>query len=406
MVTRRSLLRFLALPTALTALPARAGSIRLVLDGSCLTAERAVTNAAGQMICTSVEASTVARSSAVTHGQQITAAMVGRAAAEGLANFAALTTRRGATFNTTQTVRNVNFTGEVSVTSGTVTFEYCTFTSSPTAKRAALLQYNGGKATGTVICNYCDFDSGLRGNAGNFETCGFQAGQRGFLNPATIGKDSAFTLYRCRIEGFGNNVGVHKYQNQASKITECLLVNGTLGGGSHVDGIEIYSSDNLTVERCRIALPTTNCQSCINIAPMDIPFPSPGNPIGIVNCYIDGGIAPILTRWSNQGIGTNSAIYNVSYIGNRFGDASAYGRECDFQGMDVTFDAAYAKANPSVIYWARDNVWAPNGEGVTNSAKAPSGDASAGLPHTPGSFIDQRNFFGGEMFVWNGRVRS
>ena len=139
---------------------------------------------------------------------------------------------------------------------------------------------------------------------------------------------------------------------------------------------------------------------------LDIPFPSPGNPIGIVNCYIDGGIAPILTRWSNQGIGTNSAIYNVSYIGNRFGDASAYGRECDFQGMDVTFDAAYAKANPSVIYWARDNVWAPNGEGVTNSAKAPSGDASAGLPHTPGSFIDQRNFFGGEMFVWNGRVRS
>ena len=162
MVTRRSLLRFLALPTALTALPARAGSIRLVLDGSRLTAERAVTNAAGQMICTSVEASTVARSSAVTHGQQITAALVGRAVAEGLPNFAALNTRRGATFNATQTVRNVNFTGEVTVTSGTVTFEYCTFTSSPAAKRAALLQYNGGKATGTVICNYCDFDSGLR----------------------------------------------------------------------------------------------------------------------------------------------------------------------------------------------------------------------------------------------------
>jgi hypothetical protein len=161
MVTRRSLLRFLALPTALTALPARAGSISLVRDGSCLTAERAATNAADQMICTRAEASAVARSSAITHGQQVTAATVGRAAAEGLPSFAALTTRRGATFNATQTVRNVNFTGEVTVTSGTVTFEYCTFTSSPAAKRAALLQYNGGKATGTVICNYCDFDSGL-----------------------------------------------------------------------------------------------------------------------------------------------------------------------------------------------------------------------------------------------------
>ena len=343
--------------------------------------------------------------SEIKHGQQITADKVGRAGAAGFANIAALTDQGATTYSTTQTVRNTRFTGMVRVIGGDVTFEYCVFAFAPPRGGAALLQYNSGNDTGTVICNYCDFDAGLRGAQGEFETCGFQAGQRARLNSGTSNQSSAFLLFRCRLEGFGNLVGVHKFTSAPCQITECLLANPTTGHGTHPDGIEIYSSDNLAVQLSRIVL-GPSCQSCINIAPMDNPFPSPGHPIIIQDCYIDGGgcNSPVLTRWMGQGLGSGTSIRNVMYMGNYFSDASNYGRECDFNGMDVTFDKSYALSNPTVIFWEQTNVWAPNGEGVRDPLTAPSGNVPAGRPHRPGGFISQANFFGGEVWIWNGKV--
>lgn len=328
----------------------------------------------------------------VTHGQQITTAKVGRAGAAALSGFGALTDQGATTFTTTQTIRNKRFTGRVNVTGGVVTFEFCSFVYAPpsasTGIGAALYVYNGGAETGSVICNHCDFDSGLRGAQGNFETCGVQLGQRGGANPATINRSSAFTINRCRVEGFGNGIGIHKWQNAPSVIRECYISSLTSGGGSHCDGIEVYSSDNVIIERNRIVI-TANHNSCVNVAPMDIVFPSPGDPIVIRDNYINGGVEPLLTRWADQGVAASS-IEKVKYTGNYLGDVSGFDAECDFHKMDVTFDSAWAASNPKVIFWDKTNVWAPNGEGVSS--------------HTKGAFVDESNFFAGEFGAWDGHV--
>jgi hypothetical protein len=72
--------------------------------------------------------------------------------------------------------------------------------------------------------------------------------------------------------------------------------------------------------------------------------------------------------------------------------------------MDVTYDKGYAQAHPTVIYWDKSNVWAPDGECVKDADYALSGDVPAGRPHLAGGFVDARNFYGGEVWVWGGRV--
>lgn len=342
----------------------------------------------------------------ITHGQQVTAANVGRAGAAGagIPNFSGTLkiVSGDQHYSTTQTLRNKQFTGKVLVTGGTVTFEFCSFTYAPPEASAQLQQYNGGAATGIVICNWCDFDPGLRGPQGNFETCNAQFGERGSANPLTSG--ASFTLYRCRLQGCGNNIGIHQYRSSGSSVTECLISSPTGGNGTHPDGMEIYSSDNITVQRSRLEIATTTDQSCVNIT-TDFGTCTTGNPVIIQNNYINGGTSPVLTRWFNQGGGNTGAyIKNVRYTGNYFGDSSKWGRECDFNSMDVTYSKSYALANPTVIYWDSTNVWAPNGEFVSSPPFAPSGDVPAGLPHTLGSFVDARNFYGGEVWRWSGHV--
>lgn len=338
-----------------------------------------------------------------SHGQQITATNTGRAgaAAAGVGGYDAhMTTVPGnKTYSTTQTIRNRHFTGKVLVTGGTVTFEFCSFTYAPPTASAQLQQYNGGAATGKVICNWCDFDPGLRGPQGNFETCNVQFGERGDANPVTTG--ASFVLYRCRMQGCGNNVGIHQYRSSGSSVTECYMGAPTGGGGTHPDGMEIYSSDNILVERCRVEISTNTDQSCINIT-TDFGDCTTGNPVVIKDNYINGGTSPVLTRWYHQGAGTY--IKNVAYTGNYFGDSSKWGRECDFNSMDVTYDKTYAQGHPTVIFWDKTNVWAPNGEHVDDPALAPSGDVPAGKPHVAGAFIDARNFYGGEVWFWSGHV--
>lgn len=338
---------------------------------------------------------------AVTHGQQITTSNTGRigASAAGVSNYSAtLTTVSGTrTYASTQTIRNTRFTGPVEVTGGTVIFEFCQFASQPAAAAAQLRLYNDGGATGTVICNWCDFATGLSGIQGAFETTCFQAGERGSANPPTTDPTSSFVLYRCNLTGAGNILGMHQFAAGASRVTESYLHDPTNGDGSHPDGMEIYSSNNLTVERSRIIISSGTDQSCLNIT-NDFALPSTAQPIIIQSCYINGGTSPVLTR--NQG----GKPQKVSYADNYFGDSSQWGRECDFNGMNVTFNTAYAAANPEVIYWAPSNVWAPNGEGITPNSTAPSGDTKAGLPHTYGSFVDERNFYAGEVWLWNGSV--
>ncbi|MHA4809753.1 hypothetical protein ACX0G9_16690 [Flavitalea flava] len=339
----------------------------------------------------------------VIHGQQITAANVGRAgaAAANIVNYnPTLTAVSGnKTYSTTQTIRNKQFTGKVLVTGGKVTFEFCSFTYAPPEASAQLQQYNGGAAAGSVICNWCDFDPGLRGPQGNFETCNAQFGERGDANPSTTG--ASFTLYRCRLQGCGNNIGIHQYRSSGSSVSECFISSPTGGGGTHPDGMEIYSSDNILVLRSRLEIATNTDQSCVNIT-TDFGNCTTGNPVVIQDNYIDGGTSPVLTRWFNQGVGTY--IKNVRYTGNFFGDSSKWGRECDFNSMNVTYNKTYALANPTVIYWDSTNAWAPNGEHVTNPATAPSGDVPAGMPHLPNGFVDARNFYGGEVWRWSGKV--
>ena len=338
-----------------------------------------------------------------SHGQQITLANTGRvgAAAASVSGYSSIlkTVSGNRTYSTTQTIRNKHFTGKVLVTGGTVTFEFCSFTYAPPAASAQLQQYNGGRAAGEVICNWCDFDPGLRGAEGNFESCNVQFGERGEVNPVT--KGASFTLYRCRLQGCGNNIGIHQYRSSGSCVTECYMSSPTGGGGTHPDGMEIYSSDNILVERCRMEINSNTDQSCVNIT-TDFGDCSTGNPIVIKDNYINGGISPVLTRWHHQGNGTY--IKHVTYTGNYFGDSSRWGRECDFNGMDVTYDKGYAQANPTVIYWDRSNVWAPDGESVNDPPYVPSGEAPAGKPHLPNGFVDARNFYGGEVWVWGGRI--
>jgi hypothetical protein len=77
--------------------------------------------------------------------------------------------------------------------------------------------------------------------------------------------------------------------------------------------------------------------------------------------------------------------------------------------MAVIQNSAIVKGEPRIgssnyyhiVIQAQDNASAPNGEGATNRAYAASGDAAAGLPHTPGSFVSSANFYGREVFVWN-----
>lgn len=334
----------------------------------------------------------------VTHGQQITATNTGRsgAAIEGVAHYSpTLTTLSGnRTYSTTQTIRNTQFTGNVQVTGGNVTFEFCSFTYAPPTAGTQLRLYNGGSATGSVTCNWCDFDPGLRGNQGVFESTCFQAGERGSANPATT--SGLFMLYRCALAGCGNIVGMHKFYAGASSIIESYLHSPTSGGGSHPDGVEIYTANNITFLRSRIEIDSTNGQSCINIT-RDFGQVSVDQPTLIQDCYINGGISPVLTR-DQGGVATR-----VFYKGNFFGDSSQWGRECDFNSMNVTYNEAYALSHPDVIYWAPSNVWAPNGEGIGGTTSA-SGETKAGLPHTPGSFVDSRNFYGGEVWIWNGSV--
>jgi hypothetical protein len=195
---------------------------------------------------------------AVSNGQSINLMNVGRAGAAlyDIANLSAnLTTLDGdQTYSTDQTIRNTNFTGIVKVTGGNVIFEFCSFTAQPPSAGispgAALQQYNSGDACGTVICKWCDFDTGLRGSQGNGETEAFNAGER--TRPVTNQPSSSFTLYRCRLQGFGNGISLDGWQCGPSDITECYIGDCTSGEGTHMDGIEIYSSDNITVQRCRL----------------------------------------------------------------------------------------------------------------------------------------------------------
>ncbi len=336
----------------------------------------------------------------LVHGQQISAINSGRsgAAIANVSNYSAtLTTLSGArTYSTTQTIRNTKFTGYVEVRGGTVTFEFCQFTYQPASAGCQLRLYNDGAATGTVICNWCDFDTGLAVTQGNFETTCFQAGERGSSNPGTT--NGTFSLFRCHLTGAGNIFGMHKFYAGASTVTECYLHTPTNGGGTHPDGMEIYSSNNLTVLRCRIEISTDTDQSCLNVTRDfgDVPIEQP---VIVQDSYINGGISPVLTR--SQG---GTSLRMARYVGNYFGDSSVWGRECDFNSMNVTYNLAYSIANPQVIYWAPSNVWAPNGEGVGPGNTAPSGDTKAGLPHTYGSFIDSRNFYGGEVWIWSGTV--
>jgi hypothetical protein len=339
---------------------------------------------------------------AITHGQQINAQNTGRAGAAAVKGYSpTLKTIDGdQTYSTTQTIDNVHFTGNVLVTGGDVTFNFCSFTFQPpsashSSKAQQLGQYNNGGPAGHLVCNWCDFDTGLPLTGGDFETCNFQPGQR--VGKPTTG-DSSFTLFRCRLQHCGNAIGMHQYHtDKMSFVTECYFGDPTNGDRSHPDGFEIYSSDNLTVQRCRIIL-TNRDQSCLNITNdfRDVPV---GNPILINDNYISGGSSPVLAL--TQG---GTVKKNVRFEGNYFSDSSQWGRECDFDHMDVTYDLEYAKAHPEVIYWAKTNVWAPDGEGVSNPAKAPSGDVPAGIPHVKGAFVGPDNFYGGATWRWNGHV--
>ena len=344
----------------------------------------------------------------LAHGQEIKPGVVGRAGAASLrlANFASeLETLAGAqVISSSRTLRNQRFTGKVLVTGGEVTFEFCSFEYIPEAiADAQLQQYNRGRNAGRIVCNWCDFDPGLRGAQGLRETFNVQLGELGMANPPTVGSRS--TLYRCRLQGCGNGVGIHRYRSAGSDISECLIGSLTHGDRNHSEGVEIRSSDNITIERSRIVVDPATDQSCLIITPSLGKVVS-ARPILIQDCYLAGGAIPvIITRYGDgpqaeAGDGSD----NVRFIANRFGDASNWGRLCNFNRMDVTHDLAYAAAHPRVIYWASSNVWAPDGEGVTSPATAPSGDAPAGLPHTSGGFVDARNFFGGETWIWDGKV--
>lgn len=320
----------------------------------------------------------------VTNGQQIDGTNTGRAGAAaviGLANFSPTLTTTAGTQNisTTQTIRNRNFTGVVNVTGGTVTFEFCTFTY---ATSASDTQLNG--SGGNIQANWCDF---LAGNT---------AASDG-RNIESTGAGRTTSLYRCHLSGAANGITLTQYASAAtSTILETLIDGLTYNSGSHTDAIELYTADNILVQRCRLMMQLNGVtsQSCINVT-TDFGNSS-GNPVTIDACYIAGGISPCLTRFHAQDSGTQ--ILRVAYTNNYFSDNCYYGRLCDFDGMNATFNTQYASQNPAVILWS-NNLWAPNGEGVTNPATAPSGDVPLLRPHTPGQVIGA-DFYGGEIFSW------
>lgn len=345
--------------------------------------------------------------SPVYNGQSINLTNVGRAGAAlyGVPNYSAdLTTlERDQTYSTDQTIRNTNFLGIVKVTGGNVVFEFCSFTTQPPSARiapgGALQQYNGGEACGTVTCNWCDFDSGLRGSQGSWETEAFNAGER--TRPITNQPSSFFTLFRCHVQGFGNGISLDGWQCGPSDITECYIGDCTSGEGTHMDGIEIYSSDNIVVQRCRL-VGRLRGTSFLNIT-NDWGQTANSNPIIIRNNMIlpDGDAAPILIAINN-----NNSTYktNVSVIDNYFGDHTWFpfeiqlaGNERPMRGLNVTFDqgyfnAAYKADEPGLVYWSKGNVWTPNGEGIRNP-----------VGHKPGNLVSQKSFSNGQL-VWTGRL--
>jgi hypothetical protein len=168
-----------------------------------------------------------------------------------------------------------------------------------------------------------------------------------------------------------------------------------------MDGIEIYSSDNIIVQYCRL-VGTPQGQSPINIT-NDWGQTARSNPIIIRNNMIlpQGDNAPILIAINNN---ASHYLRNVSVIDNYFGDHTGYsfelqlaGNEEPMRGLNVTFDEAYFRANqanndPGLVYWSRGNVWTPNGEGVRNRTE-----------HNPGAFIGPASFSNGRA-RWTGRV--
>ena len=199
--------------------------------------------------------------------------------------------------------------------------------------------------------------------------------------------------------------------------------NLTEGGGSHIDVIEVYGSDNITFQRCRTmgdqagAVWYTTVLG--NITGPDTPNQ---NPVIFKNNYTNSeASSPFLVEYESGGIGSQSGTkrQNVQYIGNWWGDQSFWGRILDLHGavdnppgtmMNLSYFQSWWNANqaaniPGIVLWTMDNVWAPNGEGVLNNANAPSGDAQAGLPHTPGAFITDANVTAGVRgFAWTGQL--
>jgi hypothetical protein len=328
----------------------------------------------------------------VAHGQEINVNNTGRAgaAALGIAGYnASLTTINGDnTYNTTQTFNNVHFTGKIKVTGGTVTFNFCLFDAQPdpgdTGPRSAALQiYDDGNECGALIANWCTFDTGLRGSQGLFETEAFQAGERP-NNPVTFGTTSSFNLYRCSMRGYGNGISVHRWANiPMSYVTECYIADVTTGSGNHPDGIEYYSSGNVTVQRCRFM-----CQGVqgVNLAPSGVTWPQ-GYDCIIKDCYIRGGL-PIIC-------GDPGPVYGAQWSGNYFSDETGFGDPTyfDFADLNATNNLAYHEANPGVAYWALTNVWAPDGEGVDDPVE-----------HVPGAYISHAYFFEGADGAWQGSM--
>jgi hypothetical protein len=357
-----------------------------------------------------IDASGNIKTSSVTNGEQLTNVGRAGAAALGLPNYSATLTVNSAnvTISSDTVYRNVNFSGQITIIGGNVLFEYCLFSNQPgsaaVGRSAAVLQYNGGGFCGNTQFNFCDWDSGWTTSQGNWESDGFGCGTRQPVASGgvpTTGTSSSFNLYRCNFQHYGNLLALHKWQhnNVTSYVTECMFSNNAQGGtnGSlttHPDMIEYYSSDTITIQRNKFVAATGVYTSIQTDVFSDLATASsPSFPNMVLNNFFDPHGQAFPYRVGHDTGGFQQGCYA---IGNHWNDQTAYNAITSFDAQNVTFDLAYAQANPTTIYWAKSNVWAA---GVTS----PPGGYSGGQIHTPGQFADQVNFCG-ETTSWGGSI--
>ena len=274
----------------------------------------------------------------LTHGEQITAALVGLAGA-GI-NPSTLRTQGATTVTVPGTVlEGIHFTGRLTIAAANVTVRHCYFDFSDTFQIRIL----------AAATNWRVEWSTLRGtsNLANWTVDGI-----------AVEDGASGTAYRLDISYFENGLNMG-----AGSLVESFLHDPIPNNGiAHRDQVEIYGSHHVQLLRNRIVHDADET-SAINIT-CDF---GPTDDVVIKDNFIDGGNFTIYDR--NQG----GFPTHIQFVGNVFGGHTNpwVGRYAIMSASGPgSADPAAQSATPTVYLW-QANTWGETGDASRDGAAIP-----------------------------------